>query len=112
VGKFIYDSTVRVDFEDRVLAHLQMVIGGKLRRGESFHFAWKDDVSTGNGRTIVWVHPGASIVYKFSGSRPPSINRAWLDRLAETANASSGLHLVPEPPDYPAAHARPSEHHP
>lgn len=104
MGKFIYDGTVRVDFEDRVLAHLQLVIGSKLRRGESFHFTWKDDVSTGDGRTIIWVHPGASIVYKFYGSRTPAINRAWLDRLAETANASSGLHVVPEPPDYPPEH--------
>lgn len=100
MGKFVYDSTVRVDFDDRVLAHLQLVIGAKLRRAESFHFTWKDDASTGDGRTIIWVHPMSSIQYKFYGSRPPAINRAWLDRLTETANSASGLRILPEPPDY------------
>lgn len=100
MGKFVYDSNVRVDFEDRLLAHLQIVIGSKLRRGESFHFSWRDDASAGDGRTIVWIHPRASLVYKFYGSRMPAINRAWLDHLSETANSPAGLHVVPEPPDY------------
>jgi hypothetical protein len=29
------DSTLTVDFEDRFLAHLHLVIGAKIRRGES-----------------------------------------------------------------------------
>jgi len=97
MGKFIYDSTIKVDFEDRLLAHLQLVIGAKLRRGESFHFTWKDDVSLGDGRTIVWLHPRVSLVYKFYGSRRPSINRAWVDALFYTANSPTGLYPVPEP---------------
>nr|BFF11985.1 hypothetical protein GCM10025699_32880 [Microbacterium flavescens] len=72
MGKFIYDGNVRVDFDDRTLAHLQLVIGTKLRRGEPFHFTWKDDTSIGNGRTTVWVHPRCTLVYKYYGaeSRP------------------------------------------
>lgn len=38
MGKFIYNGSVRVEIEDRTLAHLQAVIGRKLRRGEGFHF--------------------------------------------------------------------------
>ena len=101
MGKFIYDSTIKVDFDDRLLAHLQLVIGAKMRRGESFHFTWKDDSSIGNGRTMVWLHPGVSLVYKFYGSRPPQINRAWVEALMYTANAPTGLYPVSEPP--PAA---------
>lgn len=96
MGKFIYE-TLRVDFEDRVLAHLQHVIGSKLRRGESFHFSWRDDQSVGDGRTTVWLHPSAMIIYKYYGSRPPSINRAWLEALDMVANSATGLYLVPEP---------------
>ena len=99
MGKFIYDSNIKVDLEDRLLAHLQLVIGAKLRRGEAFHFTWKDDTSTGNGRTIVWVHPGVSLVYKFYGSRRPAINRVWIEALVYTANSATGLHVVPEPPE-------------
>jgi hypothetical protein len=102
VGRLVYDSTVRAEFEDRELAHLQLVISAKLRRGESFQFSWKDHPSTGDGRTTIWVHPYASIVYKFYGGRPPSINRTWLEHLTLSANSSGGLHLVPEPPDRPA----------
>jgi len=97
MGKFIYDTTVKVDFEDRLLAHLQLVIGAKLRRREAFHFTWKDDKSIGDGRTVVWVHPSVSLVYKFYGSRHPAINRAWIEALMYTANSPTGLYVVPEP---------------
>lgn len=97
MGKFIYESTVKIDFEDRLLAHLQLVIGAKLRRGESFHFTWKDDASIGNGRTVVWMNPTISLVYKFYGSRQPAINRAWIEALMYTANSPTGLYTVPEP---------------
>ena len=51
MGKLTYESTIKVDFNDRLLAHLQLVNGEKLRRGECFHFSWKDDVSICDGRT-------------------------------------------------------------
>jgi hypothetical protein len=97
MGKLVYENQVRVDFEDRVLAHLQTVITAKLRRGESFTLMWKDDVSLGNGRTIIWLHPQCSLVYKFYGSRLPSLNRTWLEALTYTANLPTGLYVVPEP---------------
>jgi hypothetical protein len=106
MGKFIYDSTLTVDFEDRVLAHLHLVIGTKIRRGQSFFFSWKDDPRNGDGRSIVWIYPTAPIVFKFYGSRHPAINPHWIDVLLLTANASSGLQLVPEPPD-PSTHPDP-----
>lgn len=97
MGKFIYRDQVRVDFEDRLLAHLQVVIGSKLRRGEPFYFSWKDDHSVGGGRTAVWMHPGASFTFKFHGGRAPALNRSWLEALMHTANSATGLHVVPEP---------------
>jgi hypothetical protein len=106
MGKFIYDGLVKVDFEDRLLAHLQLVIGAKIRRGESFHFTWKDDQSIGNGRTTVWVHPRVSVVYKFYGGKPPAINRAWIDVLMFTANSPTGLYAAPEPAEHANGKAR------
>lgn len=97
MGKFIYDGQIRVDFEDRVLAHLQVVITTKLRRSESFTFMWKDDTTIGNGRTIVWLHESSSLVYKFYGSRTPQLNRTWLEVLTRAANSPSGLYVIPEP---------------
>ena len=99
MGKFIYEGGVKVEIEDRVLLHMQLVISAKLRRGEPFAFSWREDASVGGGRTTVWVHPGSSIVYKYYGGRQPSVNRAWVDALAFTANSPAGLYLVPEPAD-------------
>lgn len=99
MGKFIYEGSVTVDLDDRVLTHVQIVIGQKLRRGESFHFTWREDPSLGDGRTSVWLHPAASLVYKYFGSRQPSVNRAWLEALTFTANSTTGLYIVPEPPE-------------
>ena len=97
MGKFVYDNAIKVDFDDRLLAHLQLVIGAKVRRGESFHFSWRDDPSIGDGRTVVWIHPMVALSYKFYGSRNPVINRAWLEDLTAAANSNGGLHIVPEP---------------
>ncbi|MFS0854654.1 ATP-dependent DNA ligase [Microbacterium sp. 179-I 3D4 NHS] len=97
MGKFIYETTVKTEIEDRALAHLQLVITAKLRRGEPFAFSWREDVSIGGGRTTVWVHGGSALVYKYHGSRTPAINREWVEALAFTANSPSGLYLVPEP---------------
>lgn len=97
VGRFSYEGDAKVDFDDRVLAHLQVVIGQKLRRGEPFFFSWRNDASLGDGRTTVWLHPQASLVFKFHGSRQPTLNRAWLEALSQTANSGSGLYVVPEP---------------
>ena len=99
MGKFTYDGIVKVDFDDRLLAHLQAVIGAKLRRAESFHFTWKDDNSIGDGRTTVWLHPRVALVYKYYGSRRPALNRAWVDALMYNANSVTGLYVVPEPPE-------------
>lgn len=97
MGKFIYESAVRVDFDDRALAHLQLVISTKLARGESFHFSWKDDPSIGDGRTSVWLHPRSTLAFKFYRSARPPLNRAWVEALAATANRPQGLTLVDEP---------------
>lgn len=97
MGKFTYANGVRVDFEDRALAHLQVVIANKLRRGESFVFTWRDDVSLGDGRSSVWLNPTIALAFKYYGSRPPALNRAWIDALAITANSPTGLYVVPEP---------------
>ncbi|MFD4960593.1 ATP-dependent DNA ligase [Microbacterium sp. NPDC058389] len=97
MGRLIYEGSVRFDLDDRTLAHLVVVISDKLRRAESFPLSWRNDPSTGDGRTTIWVHPASSLVFEFAGSRRPSLNRTWLEALAIVANSPEGLHVVPEP---------------
>ncbi len=98
MGRFIYgNGQSKTEIEDRTLAHLQHVMGSKLRRGECFFFSWRDDMSVGDGRHAVWIHPSANLEFKFHGHRSPQLNRDWLEALAKVANSSSGLYVVPEP---------------
>lgn len=97
MGLFVYDSSVKVNFEDRLLAHLQLVIASKLRRREAFFFTWKEDVSVGGGRRSVWLHSHAGLQFKFHGSWIPQLNRDWLEALNTTANSPRGLYVIHEP---------------
>jgi hypothetical protein len=97
MGRFAYEASVKAEFEDRVLLHLQTVIAVKLRRHECFLFTWREDADIGGGRIAVWMHPGASIAFTYTAVRPAELNRNWLEALAYTANSPMGLHVVPEP---------------
>ncbi len=41
------------EFEDRLLAHLQLVIGQKLKKQESFFLSWSKPHDQGEGRVSV-----------------------------------------------------------
>ncbi|MCS5497887.1 ATP-dependent DNA ligase [Cnuibacter physcomitrellae] len=113
MGKFLCGPHVEVEFEDRVLAHLQIVVGAKLRRGESMLFSWRDSADSGDGRTTVWVHPVADITFKYYGHRKPAINSDWVDLLMLEANKPGGLQLVEEPESVagiPLGHNNPISH--
>jgi hypothetical protein len=95
MGSLTIDGIV-VQFEDRVLTHLQIVIVQKLRKGESFLMSWRDADAVGDGRSSAWIHPSQSLYFKFSGSRVPAINRDWLASLMTSANSSQGLIVTSE----------------
>jgi hypothetical protein len=90
MGSMKYGDEV-VGFDDRLLAHLQIVIMSKFRRGESFVMSWLDGVETGDGRSSIWLEPHHEIYFRFAGSRVPQIDRGWLALLTESADSSTGL---------------------
>ncbi|BDI22627.1 ATP-dependent DNA ligase [Herbiconiux sp. L3-i23] len=95
MGSLSYDGTV-IAFDDRLLAHLQIVIVQQFRRRESFVMSWLDALSVGDGRSSIWLHPDGDVFFKFDGSRAPSINKAWLDALTVSARSSHGLVVTQE----------------
>ncbi|MBB5641843.1 ATP-dependent DNA ligase [Cryobacterium roopkundense] len=95
MGSLTYDRVV-VEFDDRVLAHLQLVIIQKLRRGESFLLSWRDAAVVGDGRSSAWLHPAIPLYFKFAGGHPPSINPNWVAQLTRSANSSQGLIVTGE----------------
>lgn len=86
----------RFEFDDRLLAHLQVVLTTKLRRNESFFLSWTTAAGLGSGRHAVWVSPSAAIHIEYHGNRPASINREWVEALTAAANTTRGLVLTDE----------------
>jgi hypothetical protein len=98
MGTLFYGSSgMQVGFDDRTLAHLQLVLGAKLRLGERFFFSWTDHADSGSGRSALWMETAIPIYFHYSSARPVAINRAWLDILATTADQPGGLKCLPEP---------------
>jgi hypothetical protein len=98
VGKLLYgDADIGIDIDDRALAHIQVVIGAKLRRGECFFFSWTDDRSVGGGRSSIWLQRSILLYFRYSGSKNTSINREWLKTLTRSANSGQGLIYTLEP---------------
>ena len=94
MGYLMYKGMI-VDFDDRLLAHLQIVIVQKLRRGESFLLSWPDAGKSG-GHSSAWLHPSIPLYFRFSGGHAPSLNERWLHCLSESANSSAGLVVIGE----------------
>lgn len=90
-------SGIEIEFDDRVLAHLQLAIGTKLRRGESFFLSWRDDVKVGDGRSSIWISTSIPLAFTFSSSAPENVNRRWLQVLVESADSARGMYLSDEP---------------
>ncbi|WP_067879226.1 hypothetical protein [Agromyces aureus] len=101
MGTLVYNGNGSIPIDDRVLAHLQVVIIDKLRRKEFFAFTWQ----LSGRESTVWFGPTIALEFVYSGGRVPTLNRAWLHRLAEAASSNAGLSLLPEPADGVAAPA-------
>lgn len=82
---------VSVEFEDRLLSHLQIVIVQRFRRNEPIIVSWLDALSVGDGRSSMWMTPTLPVYFKFAGSRVPAIDEKWLKQLSDSAASSTGL---------------------
>lgn len=89
-------SGTTVHIEDRALAHLKVVISTKLRRGESFTLSWRHRDDEERGRSTLWLHPAIPLRFVFDEAEPATLSREWIERLADSANSSGGIMLVPE----------------
>lgn len=95
MGYLLYGGR-EYEFEDRWLAHLKAAVGTKFRRHESFFMSWKVDPVDGSGRISLWMDPSQQIGFRFSGSKPPKLNKEWLQVLVELAGTHRGLIAVSE----------------
>lgn len=98
MGSLIYGvSGIEISFDDRVLAHLELVINAKLRRRESFMLSWRDSPDVGDGRSSIWLDTAIPLYFRYSGSRVPLIDKDWLEELVVEAGSTRGLVLSDDP---------------
>lgn len=106
MGHLIYGMAPAIRIDDRGLEHLRAVILTKLRRNESFGFNWDnepdvhgdDALATPGLHGTVWISSSSSLYFSFDERSDQPLNRRWLSQLADLANGTGGLRLIPEPP--------------
>ncbi|GAA5034967.1 hypothetical protein GCM10025738_20340 [Microbacterium fluvii] len=97
MGTIYYGGTATpIHIEDRALAHLKVVIATKLRRNESFTVSWRHPDDEPRGRSTIWMHPSIPLRFVFDDPEPTELSREWIEDLANSANSSGGIMLVPE----------------
>jgi hypothetical protein len=105
MGTLIYGAHQKLEFDDRLLAHLQIVISTKLRRREGFYLSWRESHDSGSGRVSIWLDASIPLMFRYTKSAMVTINREWLEELTLSSNTASGLlitgeaHLSSEPVD-------------
>jgi hypothetical protein len=98
VGSMMYGHPdTLIEFDDRVLRHLEAVILTKLRRGEAFTAHYSNTSRNGSGHTVLWLHPSIGLRFHFDSADVEPLNRAWIAALMEGANNAGGLVLTAEP---------------
>ena len=72
MGFFVYDDVRAIRVDDRVLAHLQIVVIDKLRRQEKFVL----NLNNGHGLVTMWLNAYTPMQFVYEGNgRHGSISR-------------------------------------
>jgi hypothetical protein len=96
VGYLVYDNATQYAFDDRTLAHLKIAITSKLRMQESFLLSWLVPAEEGSGRVSIWISAAIPLQFLYSESKPPPLNRKWLDALARSSHGTRGMIVMSE----------------
>ncbi|WP_295838115.1 hypothetical protein [uncultured Microbacterium sp.] len=94
MAKLFYGTTPEpITIDDRMLAHVKVVVATKLRRGESFTLSWVHGPQEPVGRSTIWLQPSIPLRFVFDSEQPEALDQKLLKRLANDANSSRGLSL-------------------
>lgn len=84
-----------VVIEDRLLAHLHLVISRKFRQRESFFL--QIPARQGTSPCLVWLDHKMAIRITYVDDETPPINPEWVSTLLELSYRPTGLVVAPEP---------------
>lgn len=109
MAKLFYGTTPEpITIDDRMLAHVKVVVATKLRRGESFTLSWTHAADEPGGRSTIWLQPSIPLRFVFDSEQPESLDQNLLKRMANDANSSRGLSLDIDV-EQPAVAQRPAQ---
>jgi hypothetical protein len=98
MGKLHYgDDGLVLDFDDRTLIHLEIVIRSKLRAKQPFCLNWTDWESIVEGPSMLWLCDEVPVTFTYDSDQPPAVNPEWIAAMYATASESGGLLLRREP---------------
>jgi hypothetical protein len=110
VGRFLYAGETAIEVDDRLLAHLRVVILTKLRRRESLALTLDYAASEGSGHTVLWLHPAIAIQFEIFST--VHLNPRWIQQLILVADTPAGLRPMREPDDTNADNQHDEEQRP
>ncbi|ROQ30998.1 hypothetical protein EDF46_3510 [Frondihabitans sp. PhB188] len=84
-----------IPMNDRTLLHVQIIVGAKLRHGESTFLSWRPKTGE-TRRSSIWVSPGIPMAFLFDGSHLGSVNRAWLEAMSASGSTGVDLQIMEE----------------
>jgi hypothetical protein len=96
MGTLIYDGEC-VEFEDRVLLHLQALIAIRLRRREPFLLSWHPADAFPAARMSMWIDNALPMRFRFGSAATGPLNDGWLTQMNDQASRAAGLLVAPEP---------------
>lgn len=96
MGCLIYGPGAEYELDDRTLSHVKIAVVNKLRLQETFLINWTVPSESGSGRVSLWLSPYIPLQFRFSGSRPPELNRTWLEAMAVSSHGTRGMIVMPE----------------
>lgn len=96
MGYLAYDGSALVSFDDRVMAHLEVVIVRRLRRHESFAMSWRESHGNESSRNTIWLNNAVPLRLRFDSPEPTIFNQDWLHRLTNSARSHTGLIVTDE----------------
>ena len=99
MGSLTYSvrGALPIQLDDRVLAHLQVVVASKLRLRQSFFLSWVEDSRKGGGRSSIWMDATIQARFTYETNQRHQLNKAWLDAMMLSANSAGGLLVCEEP---------------
>lgn len=93
MGHLTYGALQRmIVVEDRLLAHIEVVVLSRLRRNNAFAMRWTQTGEQGGRRTI-WIHQSTDLYFEYDEAQQPELDRELLDQLAKAADSNAGINL-------------------